>query len=256
MVTSPPVMNTWFLMTVGLLLIVTRSPSSYCLIAPAFHTASSFWRTMYVRVDVLVLFVLFLGPWFISYLSKYKYIRLSHVLFVHIEVSFDIESYSTRTVPTTDNSHSPIIRAAYACTNSISGVQLHSRGLKLGLYADAGMSTCSGFPGSEFYMSIDARTFARWGVDMVKVCYFVHSSAALFVVHSVWTLELRGALLGIDVCNCAMCMYSYRLAAARYPPIPFPMRSRRSASRSMPLADRCFMPATGPPRRPFWIRLS
>lgn len=49
-------------------------------------------------------------------------------------------------------------------------VQLHARGLKLGLYADAGTFTCSGFPGSEFYMSIDARTFARWGVDMLKAC--------------------------------------------------------------------------------------
>lgn len=50
---------------------------------------------------------------------------------------------------------------------------IHSKGLKLGIYEDFGTKTCGGFPGSKFYMSIDAQTFADWGVDFLKLdgCY-------------------------------------------------------------------------------------
>lgn len=30
------------------------------------------------------------------------------------------------------------------------------------------MRTCGGYPGSEFYLELDAQTFAAWGVDYVK----------------------------------------------------------------------------------------
>lgn len=40
--------------------------------------------------------------------------------------------------------------------------------MKLGIYEDFGTKTCAGFPGSEFYMELDANTFAEWNVDMVK----------------------------------------------------------------------------------------
>lgn len=46
--------------------------------------------------------------------------------------------------------------------------QVHSKGLKFGLYEDFGTKTCGGYPGSEFYMQMDAETFAEWGVDFVK----------------------------------------------------------------------------------------
>lgn len=45
---------------------------------------------------------------------------------------------------------------------------VHSRGLKLGIYADAGLKTCAGFAGSRGYEYQDARTFARWGIDYLK----------------------------------------------------------------------------------------
>ncbi|XP_035828653.1 alpha-N-acetylgalactosaminidase isoform X2 [Aplysia californica] len=45
---------------------------------------------------------------------------------------------------------------------------VHSKGLKLGIYEDFGSKTCAGYPGSEFYMETDAKTFASWDVDMVK----------------------------------------------------------------------------------------
>jgi alpha-galactosidase len=45
---------------------------------------------------------------------------------------------------------------------------IHSKGLKLGLYSDAGVRTCAGRPGSRGYEFQDARTYATWGVDFLK----------------------------------------------------------------------------------------
>jgi alpha-galactosidase len=45
---------------------------------------------------------------------------------------------------------------------------VHARGLKLGIYSDAGRKTCGGKPGSQGYEFQDARTYARWGVDYLK----------------------------------------------------------------------------------------
>jgi alpha-galactosidase len=50
---------------------------------------------------------------------------------------------------------------------------VHSKGLKLGIYEDAGTSTCAGYPGSLGHEAQDARSFASWGVDYLKYdnCY-------------------------------------------------------------------------------------
>ncbi|ELU14039.1 hypothetical protein CAPTEDRAFT_154474 [Capitella teleta] len=50
---------------------------------------------------------------------------------------------------------------------------VHSKGLKLGIYEDFGTKTCAGYPGSEYYLQMDAQTFADWGVDYLKLdgCY-------------------------------------------------------------------------------------
>jgi alpha-galactosidase len=45
---------------------------------------------------------------------------------------------------------------------------VHAKGLKLGIYEDAGTATCAGFPGSLGHEAIDAQTFADWGVDYLK----------------------------------------------------------------------------------------
>lgn len=49
---------------------------------------------------------------------------------------------------------------------------LHARGFKLGVYSDAGVTTCAeAQPGGYGYEEVDARTFAEWGVDYVKYDY-------------------------------------------------------------------------------------
>ena len=48
------------------------------------------------------------------------------------------------------------------------GDYLHARGLKFGIYSDAGERTCAGRPGSQGHEFQDARQYAAWGVDYVK----------------------------------------------------------------------------------------
>ena len=50
---------------------------------------------------------------------------------------------------------------------------VHSKGLKLGIYTDAGRMTCQKRPGSYEHEVQDIKTYAEWGVDYVKIdwCY-------------------------------------------------------------------------------------
>ncbi len=45
---------------------------------------------------------------------------------------------------------------------------VHSKGLKLGIYSDAGAKTCGGKPASRGHEYQDALTYAQWGVDYLK----------------------------------------------------------------------------------------
>jgi alpha-galactosidase len=45
---------------------------------------------------------------------------------------------------------------------------VHAKGLKFGIYSDAGTKTCQGRPGGRGYEFQDARQYAAWGVDYLK----------------------------------------------------------------------------------------
>lgn len=51
---------------------------------------------------------------------------------------------------------------------------VHSKGLKFGIYSDAGTATCQGRPGSRGYEFQDARTYAGWNVDYLKYDWCYH----------------------------------------------------------------------------------
>ena len=53
------------------------------------------------------------------------------------------------------------------------GEYIHSKGLKFGIYSDAGEKTCAGRPGSMGHEYQDALAYAKWGVDYLKYdwCY-------------------------------------------------------------------------------------
>lgn len=49
------------------------------------------------------------------------------------------------------------------------GERIHERGLRFGLYTCAGTRTCQGYPASRGFEARDAKRFAEWGVDFMKV---------------------------------------------------------------------------------------
>jgi len=49
------------------------------------------------------------------------------------------------------------------------GDYYHSKGLKYALYTAESAITCGGYPASKDYEVLDAKTFAEWGVDYMKV---------------------------------------------------------------------------------------
>ena len=69
-----------------------------------------------------------------------------------------------------DNATSRLVPNPEKFPNGISGVadKIHAMGLKVGIYSDAGLETCGGYPASLGYEDIDAATFAEWGIDYLK----------------------------------------------------------------------------------------
>jgi alpha-galactosidase len=53
---------------------------------------------------------------------------------------------------------------------------VHSKGLKFGLYSDAGTLTCQKRPGGRGYEFQDARQYAAWGVDYLKYDWCSHGT--------------------------------------------------------------------------------
>ncbi len=51
---------------------------------------------------------------------------------------------------------------------------IHSKGIKFGIYSDAGTKTCQGRPGNRGYEFQDARTYATWKVDYLKYDWCNH----------------------------------------------------------------------------------
>jgi alpha-galactosidase len=54
------------------------------------------------------------------------------------------------------------------------------------MYSDAGKYTCEGYAGSLGYETIDANTFASWGVDYLKYdnCYNEGQAGAQLISYS------------------------------------------------------------------------
>ncbi|KAL9660403.1 hypothetical protein QQ045_025216 [Rhodiola kirilowii] len=71
---------------------------------------------------------------------------------------------------------------------------VHNKGLKLGIYTDAGYYTCSKtMPGSLGHEEIDAKTFAEWGIDYLKYDNCYHDGSKPTVRYPVMTRALMKA---------------------------------------------------------------
>ena len=53
---------------------------------------------------------------------------------------------------------------------------LHSKGIKFGIYSDAGDFTCACYSGSRGHEYQDALTYASWGVDYLKYDWCFHEN--------------------------------------------------------------------------------
>jgi alpha-galactosidase len=70
---------------------------------------------------------------------------------------------------------------------------VHSLGLRFGIYTDAGTNTCEGLPASLGYEFRDARTFAEWGVDYVKVDWCHTEGMGPRALYAKWAMALHAA---------------------------------------------------------------
>lgn len=82
---------------------------------------------------------------------------------------------------------------------------VHSKGLKLGIYSCAGKMTCGEQFGGYGYEEIDAKTYAAWGIDLVKYdyCYAPWGKKAAIARYSTMGNALKncGRSIVFSVCE-------------------------------------------------------
>jgi len=70
---------------------------------------------------------------------------------------------------------------------------VHALDLRFGIYTDAGTNTCQGLPASLGYEFRDARRFAEWGVDYVKVDWCHTNGLGPRALYAKWALAIAAA---------------------------------------------------------------
>ena len=80
---------------------------------------------------------------------------------------------------------------------------VHSKGLKFGIYSDAGTGTCQKRPGSRGYEFQDARQYAAWGVDYLKYDWCNHSTQDSRASYSLMrdALKASGRPIVFSICE-------------------------------------------------------
>ena len=68
---------------------------------------------------------------------------------------------------------------------------LHARALRYGLYTCAGDRTCQGYPGSRGREFVDARRFASWDVDFMKIDWCHSSGLDARAAYTTWSEAIR-----------------------------------------------------------------
>jgi alpha-galactosidase len=80
---------------------------------------------------------------------------------------------------------------------------IHAKGLKFGIYTDAGTQTCQGRPGTLGHEMQDARTYAAWAVDYVKEdwCNAAHLTAPVQYAKFRDALKRSGRPIVFSICE-------------------------------------------------------
>jgi alpha-galactosidase len=80
--------------------------------------------------------------------------------------------------------------------------RIHALGLRFGIYTDAGTKTCQDLPASLGYEFRDARRFAEWGVDYVKVDWCHTQGMGPRALYAKWAMALHAARRPIVLSIC------------------------------------------------------
>ena len=80
--------------------------------------------------------------------------------------------------------------------------RIHALGLRFGIYTDAGTMTCQDLPASLGYEFRDARRFAEWGVDYVKVDWCHTNGMGPRALYAKWAMALHAARRPIVLSIC------------------------------------------------------
>jgi alpha-galactosidase len=80
---------------------------------------------------------------------------------------------------------------------------VHGKGLKFGIYSDAGTKTCGGRPGSRDHEEQDAAQYAAWGVDYLKYdwCYTEGMDARAAYGRMSRALHAAGRPIVLSICE-------------------------------------------------------
>ncbi len=80
---------------------------------------------------------------------------------------------------------------------------VHSKGLKFGVYSDAGTATCQNRPGSHGYEEKDAAQYAAWGVDYLKYDWCHHEGIDPKVAYTAMrkALDATGRPIVFSMCE-------------------------------------------------------
>ena len=80
---------------------------------------------------------------------------------------------------------------------------VHGKGLKFGIYSDAGTGTCQNRPGGRGYEFQDARQYAAWGVDYLKYDWCNHSTQDSHASYSIMrdALKKSGRPIVFSLCE-------------------------------------------------------
>ena len=83
--------------------------------------------------------------------------------------------------------------------------EIHRRGLRFGLYTDAGTRTCQGYPASLGHERRDAARFAAWAVDFMKVDWCHTEGLRGRTTYPTWTEAIRatGRPMVLSICEWA-----------------------------------------------------
>jgi len=80
---------------------------------------------------------------------------------------------------------------------------VHSLGLKIGIYESSGTKTCAGYPGSLHHEKTDAESFAKWGIDYLKLdnCYNENESYRKRYTEMEQSLLATGRPIVFSICE-------------------------------------------------------